>query len=455
MSEAPTIASRVEAFLEEPEVKRAQVIEACVCDLVHFRLLHPRHVFELVERRLRLREPETFAGFMEARYDVERHQRGASIHDKVGSSCVKHPEWLDHRQVIYSVELEVWMDLSYPNPLGLELYSACQRLGKTVFVPRQGPFSPLFHALLLQKNGYEKLAATRPEAGVMPVYIGPQVSVPQGARHLNPPVPEARLPAIADGESLAEQLLYGLFLKDRASSGLKHPEAADFWVRRAGYELVGPTLLLLLQELDAYPSPVAFKGLGSGFLTTLGETLQASWPGFPDVTTPDKVEFPLGLLHESRSSRNLLPAADNSEPAFLEAEDFEPAALLLPAVEAFLRASMRGRRAAGLQAAAADCVREFARATRGLRVRIPRQAVLNAWREALLQPEPGFLAVFTGKDMVPGFRRSRLPGSHVRNLRSGPWPTASHLTANAACRLWARLAARPSLREIEAARARS
>lgn len=127
-------------------------------EMVCFRNADPEKVFELIERRLVRRDADRFGGYATVRASV--HGTGKPIEDCVKQTAGLDPRWADHVWLLYSIELEVWMDLSRANSEVMALYEESLRQDLPFHVRYEGPFNDIFCELLLQKNGFEQVACT-------------------------------------------------------------------------------------------------------------------------------------------------------------------------------------------------------------------------------------------------------------------------------------------------------
>lgn len=132
--------------------------EAVVAQLfsaVSFRETEEAHIFRHIERRLMRRDAARFAGYAEARRRA--NDTGTDIQARV-AALTSDPRWHGMGNLLYNVELEVWMDLSRPIEGAMALYEACLENAVPFYVRHSGPFTPLFGRLLLQKNGFERVS---------------------------------------------------------------------------------------------------------------------------------------------------------------------------------------------------------------------------------------------------------------------------------------------------------
>jgi hypothetical protein len=146
---------------------------ASLFSVISFRHGDARSIFQQTERRLAKRDPNRFVGYAEQR--LIPHAESASISEGVQHTA-RDPRWKDLQRLLYSVELEIWMDISRANEAAMALYEACLQASVPFHVIETGPFNPLFGELLLQKNGFEQatfnqLPEDAIEAGLTPVYI--------------------------------------------------------------------------------------------------------------------------------------------------------------------------------------------------------------------------------------------------------------------------------------------
>lgn len=422
-------------LLELREVKQARFIELNITDAVHFRLLSPDPVFGMIEKRLGQRDPELFKGFARIRKDIEGAMGSATIQDKVDSCCVRQYDWVDYRQVLYSTELEVWMDLSYPNPWASELYRELLKQDKQMLIVPDKTFPELFNKLLLQKNGFERLAEVAPEAEKQKVNLGTPPSTLEGTINFAPLVHDQRPHPLSEGTSLGEQLANGVMIKDREDQVFRAPNPKARYIHDVGYRLLGPTLILLLQSLKEEEGPVSFCGLGSGFLTTVAQSLEQLWPWLPEINPSNKAKHRYSLLPHANSFQSLIPL-EKSDQTLISYDACAPTHLLLPPMEAFILAAMKGPLAARLQASAFAFVRHYARITRGLYLPLPVSTILQQWRQQILSPKKDLIAVFSKEGVLPGFKKSRFPWQARKAVKTGPWPTGSYELSSGLTRSW-------------------
>ncbi len=443
----------VAELMAQPQVRAAQVLQLTFPDLVHFRVSIPGDVYALVERRLALRSAETFAGYAETRSAVESTLRGAELKAKIDSCCVRRPDWLPFRQILQSVELETWMDLSYPTAFGLGVYQAAIQAGKAVHVPREGQFHPLFLQFLLEKNGYELTHGEAPAGALVKVHIGPPVSARAAALSLVPPEGAGRPHPLERGNCPACRLAAGILQKDMEYLAARGAAEGARHIRHLGYRLAGPALAVFFQALQDRPGAVAPVGAGAAFLRPLGQDLQRLWPWLPTFVDEAARAEPVSLLPERGSALSLVPAAIGSNGAarsVFEASRCGPETLVLQPLHRLFAALLEGPAAAPLSAAAAAFARDYAFATRGLCLRLPPEPVLEAWREELLNPDPAFIAWVSSQRILPGLERPRTPWRTRSQLTSGPWPSASYRLAKGVARASARWVAPATVRLIEA-----
>ena len=432
MEESDSIKS-VDELLAHPEVKAACTLELSICDIVHFRLLRSDSIFQLVEKRLRLRDPHKYTGFAEVREKAEKAMRGSSILEKIDACCTKRPEWLEDRQVIYSFELEVWMDMSYPNPWGLQIYHQALIEGHGVTVPRIGPFTETFHTLLKEKNGYELTSPSPGPDKMIRVLIGDQVLPGEKALHFPTERRVVRGDAFAGERQLSSQLVHGILEKDLEDFSARPIEDADFLEHALGYRLVGPTLVLLLQSLEGKSLPVSFHGTGRDFLANLVKAVHPYWPWLPEVEALAVSRNRYSLFHSSEGAISLLPGPDAKRGDCLLELPFDvPAELLLPPLELTMRSSFTG-------------------STRGAIQMLP---VARQWCQYLLSPETRVLEWASTGDRFPGFEKSKTPWHLHKQVNNGPWPTGSYCLASGHLR-WLALLSEARAPEIVEARGRN
>lgn len=447
--ESSTSISSVVQLLDFPDVRRARFLELFICDAVHFRLLRPDEVFTLIELRLLQRDAETFKGFARIRREIESAIRSAPIEEKIAACCVRQPLWNDYRQVLNSTELEVWMDLSYPVPWVLDLYQQALARDQFILIPNVGPFPKLFNKLLLQKNGFERVVDSADPAATIPINLGPPQSRQAGRLNLVPPVPDQRPHTLSEGTSLSEQLANGVIIKDREEQIFRKPAPADRYMHDIGFRLLGPTLVLLFQGLASFKEPVAFAGIGSGFLTTLGQSLQHAWPWLPEITTSGRARHTCSLFPHPEAEMHLLPEPTKADSAVIPLAECDPGYLLLPPMEAFFLAAMKGPLAPQLQASTSSFIRQYAQVTRGLFLPLPLARVLRHWRQQILSPKREFLEACSREGLLADFRRPFFPWVTQRLVKSGPWPTGSYLLSGGVARWWTSWAAPRRSKAIE------
>ncbi|MEX0330238.1 MAG: hypothetical protein AB3N64_02330 [Puniceicoccaceae bacterium] len=444
----------IDALLAHPEVRKAGTLELSICDIVHFRLLRTDSIFQLVEQRLRQRDDLKYTGFAEVRETAEQGMRGSTILEKIDACCTKRPEWLDDRQVLYSFELEAWMDMSYPNAWALDIYHKALVEGLNVTVPHLGPFTDTFHTLLKEKNGYE---LTKPSPGpdkVQRVLIGDQALPGESALYFQTEKRFMRKDAYAGEGQLAAQLVHGLLQKDLEDQSARPVEEDAFLEHLLGYRLIGPTLVVLFQSLAGKVLPVSFHGTGRNFLTKLAKSVQAYWPWLPEIEALGVSGNRYSIFHSSEGATSLLsvPGAKRGD-CILELPFDVPSELLLPAMELIMTASFKGPGAEAILAAAAGFVRDYAKMTRGLHLPVPMPPVIRQWCQFLLSPEPRILGWATEGDRFPGFEKSKTPWHLHKQVNKGPWPTGSYCLASGHLR-WLALRSEARAPEIVEARSR-
>ncbi|MEX0326928.1 MAG: hypothetical protein AB3N33_12655 [Puniceicoccaceae bacterium] len=453
MEESVSIKS-IDELLAHPEVRKAGTLELSICDIVHFRLLRTDSIFQLVEQRLRQRDALKYTGFADVREAAEKAMRGSTTLEKIDACCTKRPEWLDDRQILYSFELEAWMDMSYPNAWALDIYHQALVEGLAVTVPRLGPFTDTFHTLLKEKNGYE---LTKPSPGpdkVQRVLIGDQAFPGENALLFPTDKRFMRKDAYAGEGQLASQLVHGLLQKDLEDQSARPAEEDAFLEHLLGYRLIGPTLVVLFQSLSGKVLPVSFHGTGRDFLTNLAGSVKAYWPWLPEIEALGVSGNRYSIFHSSEGATSLLAIAGAKRGDCLLELPFDiPADLLLPAMELVMTGSFKGPGAEAIQAAAAGFVRDYAKMTRGLHLPIPVPPVIRQWCQFLLSPEQRILEWAAEGDRFPGFEKSKTPWHLHKQVNAGPWPTASYCLASGHLR-WLALRSEAKAPEIVEARAR-
>lgn len=449
MEESSAITT-VEALLETPAVQRARVIELSLWDTVHFRIHQPEAILAMVEARLRQRDTTFFEGYAESRLKAERTMRDASLLKKIEASCVGNSHWVPSLRVLYSTELEVWMDVSYPNPWTLELYQKGLARKISLHVPRVGQFSKPFHQLLLQKNGFERLENNPPPDQAVKLLIGDPYHQAPPVVHLRPEIPNQRPHVFASGHTLGEWLANGTLIKDREEQVARVPDAGERFLRDLGYRLIGPSLVLLFQHLAVQRGTVGFTGLGSGFMSTVGQSLKHPWPWIPAISSSENAARRLSLFPDTRSNLSLMPDPGNpSHSSIFRLEDCAPAHLLLPPLASFLTAAFIGPKAAAIQSSASAFVRDFAQVTRGLELLLPETAVIAQWRQQLLSPNDDFIDVLLHHKVLPGFTRPGNPWRARRLIKTGPWPTGTYLRTKGLSRQYVHLRIPKRVRAIQ------
>jgi hypothetical protein len=448
-----SLAQPREQLLDSGQVTAARCIEVSVCDAVHFRLLSPFPIFEMIGMRLNQRHPGKFEGFTASRGEVERTMRGSSLPDKIAACCTRNPDWLDDRQVLYGTELEVWMDLSYPNPWCLDLYHSILMAGKAFTIPRLGPFTNNFHALLMEKNGYELISEPMPPEQTVQILVGEHPYAKDGQLVLETPRRGYRVHPFASEPDLGSLLANGILekaLEEDSANGMKE---LAYQPRSLGYRIFGPSLVLLLQSLFDHAGPVAFTGPGAEYLTGLARSVQAFWPMMPEIRDPGKGAKPFSLFSMEEVEQSLFPDPDLPDgQTILQFYDLQPGELVLPVLKLFLAGFLEGPAAGRIRESASRFVRDYACMTRGLRINLPAAPVARCWRETILSPEEDFLAWVSVGHPLPGFRPSGFPWELRRMVTAGPWPSASYELARPFWRWWVKRSAREQVRSIREAR---
>ena len=427
----------VKDLLSRPELKEARQIEVGLWDAVHFRLSEPRLVFELIEEHLCQRNSGQFRGYATVREKIEREKRGASLRDKVDACCSRHPDWFPDRQVLYSSELEVWMDLSYPNPWVLELYHEALYQGKALYISRACPYSPLFIKLLLQKNGFERLSEEPVPDKKVGIVFDQMEAVRTNQVHFEIPGQNDDRHAFAGDSYLPSQLANGNIRRDMERMKLRNPTGKKQHLRELGYRLIGPTLWLMIQRLSRETEPVAFTGPGAEFLTTLMRSVHQRWSIVPEIVIEEKASVIASLFPGVKSAFSLLPMDGCRHcPNLVPINQCEPRSLFLEPLERFFLAILEGEEAAEVQAAATDFVEEFALMTRGLQLQLPVAPIIREWQLFILSPSHDFLQAILESRIVPGFDAPQNPWQAGRQIETGPWPTGSYLLTNPLDRWW-------------------
>jgi hypothetical protein len=428
----------IEELLECPEVTKARSIGVPMEDSVHFRLMQPEHIFQVAELHLERRHPGKYKGYAKCRAEAEQAMRGSSIPDKIAVCCTRFPEWLDGRQILYSTELEVWMDMSYPNPLTLQLYHAVLMAGKQFVIRRRGQFSETFHTLLKEKNEYELTSEPLEEDQTVEVLVGDHMYAPEDCLNLAFPRRAYRVHPFASEPGLGGQLANGILEKAVEDHSAAHTADEVYIPHSIGYRLIGPTLLLLIQALLSRMGAAGFVGPGAEMLENLARSIKGFWPALPEVAHSGKAMLNYSIFPEKGSSTSLFPDTSGECASILSAEDLAPVDLTLPPVKLFFKAMLDGQKGQQIRKAAEVFVQEYASLTRGLVINLPPAPVASSWRETILVPEPEVLEWATREDGLPGFAETRNPWQLEKALREGPWPSASYLMARGFSRWWTR-----------------
>lgn len=417
--------------MQLPQIKAAQCLELSICDIIHFRLIQPEGVFRLVGQRLEARHPNKFSQYAERRLKVDRDLYGSSIRDKVDSCCTQNPEWIQDREILLSTELEVWMELSYPNLWALDLYHEALMSGKEILVRNVGPFTEAFTQALKEKNGYERTLMQARNGEPVAVHIGEQTWLKSPYLHLVTEKRQAHELPFADATDLGGRLAYGIMLKDLDDQSARELDDDQFRAHAMGFQLIGPTLLLLVQSLEGTLEPVSFTGRAASSLSQLVESVRPFWKRFPEIAPPESAKTRISLLPEEQSKYSVFPGRD--APSLITLEDEEDRELLLPGVELLLKTAFQGPDADVIRASALDFVYQFAQASRGLHVPIEPDPVLEYWSEWVLSPWDNLVKWLAKPGRLPGFAPQK---SSVKHLRSGPWPTLSYLLSGKFKRKW-------------------
>jgi hypothetical protein len=436
----PEVITSVSGLINTPAILRAEILELSLCDAVHFRLLKPGPVFALVERHLMKDSNGRFDGYAAVREQVETRMCGASLKEKVDACCTDRHDWLSHKQILYSTELEVWMDLSYANPWALDLYHKALYLGKALFIPRIGQFTPVFIQYLLQKNGYERLAGERIPGKTVRVVFGRSAPMSLGDVVIDPEVENEPEHALALEEDLASLLANGCILKDREQHLAMGTQENKRHLHELGYRLIGPSLALLIQRLAEEEQPVGFTGAGAEFLTTLAQSAQQRWLWMPEIVPENKASVVYSLLPDPKAGCCLLPDAgreDSRSVIPLEACDPEP--IFRKPLGKFIQALLAGQQAEDVQTGAASFVRDYSVITRGLHIKLSVDPILREWRQFILSPSRGFLRAIVDAGIVPGFNPPVYPWQARNQVERGPWPTGSYLLTKRIDRWWMQL----------------
>lgn len=425
------------ALLSSPRVSEAEVIEVGLWDAVHFRLKDKELVYELIEEHLSRRNEGHFKGFATQRLRVEEKMRGASLKEKIEACCIERHEWFLEKQVLYSTELEVWMDLSYPNPSILDLYHEALYRDKAMAIRHSGPFTPLFAKLLLQKNGYERITTESKPGLTVQIVLDHEDELKPGQVLFQPRARQRQRHALADDPALASQLANGVLRKDEGELLLRCPDGTKRYLHELGYRLIGPTLWLLIQRLSRETKPVGFTGPGDEYLTFLARSVQQRWGLIPEVVIEEKASVIASLFPGGKSSFSLLPMENCALcPTLIPLRDCEPRSLFLEPLEKFFLVLLGGDQAAQVQAAATAFVKDFALMSRGLHLSLPVKPIIREWQHFILSPSHECLLAILSSKIVPGFNVPHNPWQAGRQVERGPWPTGSYLLANSLERWW-------------------
>lgn len=436
-------------LLTSPDILRAEIIELSLCDAVNFQLIEPAPVFALVEWHLRKNGDRLFSGYAAVRESVEKRLPGASLKEKVDDCCIDHPEWIARKQVLYSTELEVWMDLSYANPWALDLYHKALYLGKALTIRQTGQFTPVFIRYLLQKNGFAQLAATqRPDKTIRVVFGDNGLENPLGPVFV-PDLEGQREHALACGTDLACLLANGCMLKDRRQHLALGTPAKKRHLHELGYRHIGPCITLLIQRLAERNRRAGFTGTGAEFLTTLAQTARESWLWMPEIVAEDEAVVLYSLLPDPKALCSMLPhPAMEGAPSVIPIAACYPEALFLNPLKRFFFALLAGQPAEDVRTGAAAFVRDYSAITHGLHLKLSLDPILREWRRLILSPSHEFLQAILAADIVPGFNAPHYPWQARRQVKRGPWPTGSYLLASSLDRWWLKLTLADRLKNI-------
>ncbi len=434
--ETQHVITRVEELLDHPEIRKSTTLRIDLFDAVHFRLFKPEPVFELVEKRLCLRDPSKYSGYAAERKAVEGTMRSEPLKARIETCCMRNPQWAGEDQVCYSTELEVWMELSYPSPWALDLYTKALARDLFLQIPNESSFPDLFVRLVLQKNGFERLVTGPDPATTKRVSVSLPHSEAPGSLTFSPEIPDQRPHALAEGGSLGALLANGVMVCEREQQVAREPDPRKRYLDDIGYRLIGPMLTLLFQELANREGPIGFCGKGSGFLTTLGKELGASWPWLPEIRDPEKGRFAVSIFPDPRSDLSLLPPREEEKASIIGPVDFEPLHLLLPPVESFITAAVKGSKAPHIQSRASAFLRDFAEMSRGLCLPLNVEDILRQWRQQILSPKREFVETLSKRGVLPEFEKTRVPWKSYRMVKEGPWPTASYMSSCGLNRWW-------------------
>lgn len=438
--------------------RRAGELHFKLEEAVSMRVRDPRVLGGLVEARLRKREDFRVDGYAEMRTSILRENGGGGPEQLVRKMADAYPEVADHRQALLSLEMEALMDQSYAEPLLRRLYEQALSEGKEVTFSEPEAYNPVFRTLLLEKNGFDRFRRDTAGDDALAIRLtAPQARSDRSTLAFSPAAfPGRAMSRFPRGEGETGPALAAGWMEQRlrereAASG----DGASYDLFALGYCLLGPGMVLLLQSLQGEARSVIPRGRGSGFLTTTGQRLGSVWPGFPVIGGDAEASLRIGLFPGKLVERSLLPesAEKQDRSCLVKLPELDPVDLLLPPLRRLFMASTEGSSKPMLQAAAAEFVMDYAEATRGICLPLPKESVLLHWRKQLLDPDEAVVAALLQRGPFTS-ARIRGPGlTGKRLLRSGCWPSATYLGARPWRRKQLRILTGKRCAEIEAARA--
>ncbi len=426
-------------------------------DAVPFRLQDPQAVGQLVEARLRKRRDVTIASYAEKREIVRESLSKGGLWALVEAMAERYPEIRRNRQVIFSLELEVLMDQSYAEPYLRRIYEQALAEGKDVTFSENADYSPVFRTLLLEKNGFDRFRRDAPADDVLRIRLTPPQARSDRSLLTFTPQPSpyhflSRFPC-KNGEA-GSFLAAGLMeqrLREEEVAG-NPPEKSEVFA--LGYCLLGPGIVLLLQSLYGTPHPVNPRGRGSGFLTTTGQRLCSIWPDLPAIGSTSEDSPGIGLFPGKKVEVALLPEGPDKGDArcLVKLEEVAPVNCLLVPLRHLFMAFTDGPSKPLLQAAATAFAKDYAEATRGIHLPLPKRPILAHWRKQLLSPEEELVARLLRHGPYASARFRGTGSQGIRLLRSSCWPTATFTGARPWQKKILRIVSGGACAEIEAAR---
>jgi len=390
---------------------------------VAFRLDEPETRFQLVEERLKNRDKRRFQAYAERRASAEARLPHAPIADRIAEAVKDSPELQSETQVLLSAELEVLMDLAFPVANTSHCYRSAINAGKPVIFTSKLPTSSLFVQMLLQKCGYEQFKALQhspDDASPIPAPI----ELTRIATAYFPLTKSAPVPT-----NLAAHIVKGLE-RQYASEQLAYDVPADKAIARMiGFQLIGPSIAALLQASGHIDGTCKFVGLGSGYLTTLTQSLRHPWPWLPECTTQSGASVSLAI-QRAECHLSLLPTepASSRDPVF-SIHHLQPGYLLLNPIREWFRLTFSGPLAPAFQQGAERFLRLFADASRGLYLPLPPDFLISRWRAFLLRPHPETLRSIATNSIFPDLHGTISPLRNLDHIKNGHWPSASYALA--------------------------